>query len=152
MPPSEATRIDIRTLCAADIVAREDAFLRIAADIPSEYWTLANFLYDLPGKWNLSFAAWRWKDPIGYAILSRKSESRIHLHHFMIDSTQRGRGLGARMMCEIVARSSSAGAYRLTLKVKGMRARKFYQHHGFSKFGVDGNYTLLERALSRPMA
>ena len=72
MPLPDEARLELRTLSVDEIAAREDTFVGIAADVPGEYWTLAHLLRDLPEKWALSFAAWRERDPIGYAILSRK--------------------------------------------------------------------------------
>ena len=148
MPPPDDTKVEFLTLSVAEIAACEEAFVGIAADVPGEYWTLAHLLRDLPEKWALSFAAWREHDPIGYAILSRKTPGRIHLHHLMIAATQRGKGLGARMVGEIAVRSWSAGADRLTLKVKSSRARRFYRRHGFTQIGQDGHYAVLERTLA----
>ena len=52
------------------------------------------------------------------------------------------------MVEEMAARSSSAGAKLLTLKVKSPRARQFYRRHGFTQVGEDGCYYLLERNLT----
>ena len=71
----------LRTVSPGDILAYQKEFLAIATDIPGEYWSLQNFLVDLPAKWNLSFALWQKSLPVGYAILSQKSDNQVHLHH-----------------------------------------------------------------------
>ena len=50
---------NFRTVSPSDILTYQDEFLAIANDIPGEYWTLQNFLIDLPAKWDLSFALWQ---------------------------------------------------------------------------------------------
>ena len=107
-----------RTVSRIDILAYQHEFLAIAADIPGEYWTLQNFLIDLPSKWDLSFALWQKNLPIGYAILSKKSDYQVHLHHLMITRDHRARGWGTRMITEMSDRAEAAGATLLSLKAE----------------------------------
>ena len=46
----------LRTVSPGDILAYQKEFLAIAADITGEYWSLQNFLMELPAKWDISFA------------------------------------------------------------------------------------------------
>jgi len=112
-----------------------ETFLAIAADQPSEYWTSEHFLMNVPGKWRLSFAVdtAAGAGPIGYAILSQPTAQRVHLHHFMLAPSNRGAGLGTRMLSECARRATEAGAEVLTLKVsrEATRAVAFYETFGF---------------------
>jgi len=119
-----------------------DAFVALAAD--ADDWTPANFLADLPDKWRLSFAVWKGKRPIAYAILSREAEGHVHLHHFMVAKAWRDRAVGARMLKEVERR---ARADRLTLKVhrSNTRAIRFYQERGLALTDTSGEYWWMER-------
>ncbi|MGD9537693.1 MAG: WbqC family protein [Alphaproteobacteria bacterium] len=145
-----ASGIEFRPLDAESFLKDVEAFLAIAADVPGEYWTRENFLTPLPEKWPLSFAAYDSATPIAYAVLSRKSPARAHLHHLMVAPSHRGRGLGARMVGEMAARAREAGAAALTLKSTAPRAEAFYRRHGFFRIGTDNGIALLARRLDRP--
>lgn len=140
-----APALDLRTLSPGEFVEHAEAFLAIAADVPGEYWGAENFLRDLPDKWRLSFAAWDGSDPVGYAVLSRKAPTHVHLHHFMIAAGYRGAGLGTRMVGEMVERARSSGALSLTLKVNDARAESFYRRNDFQEVDREGEYLVLER-------
>lgn len=148
-PASHGEEPKIRSLSPKDISTFADAFVGIAADQPDEYWHTTHFLLDLPDKWTLSFAAWHGGQPVGYAILSRKSHDAVHLHHFMLAANYRGHGLGPRMLDEMEARARHASAKKLTLKVstENDRARKFYERAGFVDSGAAAGYRLLEKRL-----
>ncbi len=146
--------VELRTLDALSIESRADSFVAIAADIPGEYWTKEHFLVERPGKWRLSFAAWDGDTPIAYAVLSQLDAGRVHLHHFMVARAHRARGLGRRMLAEMLARARASGAARLTLKVLSgnERAIAFYRAHGLHPVGQEGEYAVLERALGAAVA
>lgn len=139
-----------RTLQRADIETFPDAFVAIAADQPGEYWTKAHFMRDLPGKWSLSFAVWSDGLPIAYAILSAKGMGHAHLHHFMVASTHRGSGLGARMAAEMERRVLDGRFSRLTLKAVRDNARSlgFYERLGYRRLADEGDYAVLEKRLT----
>ena len=125
--------------------------LAIGADVPGEYWQREHFLCDLPGKWMLSFAAWHEDRLVAYAVLSRKSDERVHLHHLMVAHDWRGRGLGGRMVDEMFRRCRAAGAEELTLKVHAGngRAKSFYLRSGFREEWKEGEYLLLTRQVEQ---
>ncbi len=127
----------IRTLTKAELTRNMAAFVALAADVDD--WTAANFLADLPEKWRLSFAIWKGKSPIAYAILSRRAEGHVHLHHFMIAKDWRRRTVGTQMLEEVKRR---AGPDRLTLKVHYANAAaiRFYQERGFTPTERRGEY------------
>jgi GNAT superfamily N-acetyltransferase len=145
-----ASAIEFRPLDAEAFIRDAEAFLAIASDVPGEYWTRENFLAPLPEKWPLSFAAYDGVRPVAYAVLSRKSPTRVHLHHLMVAPACRGCGLGARMVAEMAARAREAGAEALTLKSTAPRAETFYRRQGFFRIGADNGLALLARRLDRP--
>ena len=132
----------IRTLSADDVRAHLDAILAVAADVEGEQWSCENFLRELPGKWDLSFALWSAEGlPVAYAVLSRK-ERDAHIHHFMVAAGLRGEGLGAGMLCEAECRAALMKCRRLTLKVAkaNIGAQRFYTGHGFGNDSREGDY------------
>ena len=124
-------------------------FLEIAEDIPGEYWAEENFKQHLPEKWKLSFALILKGLPVGYAIASRKSESDVHLHHFMVHRDWRGNACGGMMLQELEKRARASGAARLTLKVMtgSDAAKQFYTRHGCQLYECGKKYDLFEKAL-----
>lgn len=149
----ELAGITFRTLAADTVKTYLVSLLSIGADVPGEYWERENFLRDLPGKWQLSFAGWSGTQPVAYAILSRKSEAQIHLHHLIVGKNWRGRGLGRRMVDEIFHRCRTAGAEKLTLKVhaRNERAKSFYVRSGFREERSEGEYLLLVREFEQTL-
>jgi ribosomal protein S18 acetylase RimI-like enzyme len=147
--------IILRTISPRDILAHQEEFVAIAADVPGEYWSLQNFLMELPAKWDLSFALWQNGLPIGYAILSQKPDNQAHLHHLMINHAHRAKGWGTRMITEMIARARAAGATLLTLKAERSNADalRFYSRNGFSRQAEDGDFVVLAASLdSTPVA
>ena len=140
----------IRQLTRDVIAASVDRFLDIARDVPGEYWREEHFLLDLPEKWRLSLGAWQDMEPVGYAIVSRKPDSTAHLHHFMIASNQRRRGLGTQLLSAMIAKCHQAGCIGVSLKLahQNAGAQRFYQRHGFSKAGDVGGYQIMRLNLA----
>ena len=141
--------IVIRPLHRDQLAACVDQFITVARDVPGEYWVAKHFLLDLPEKWLLSLAAWLAEQPIGYAMLSRRSADTAHLHHFMVAVDQRGRGLGARLLAAAIERCRKHHCTEMSLKVDAGNtdAQRFYRQHGFEFTGVDGNYWTMRRRL-----
>jgi GNAT superfamily N-acetyltransferase len=145
--------ITFRTLSPDFLRERERDLMRIASDQPDEYWTLQNFLIELPKKWLLSFGVFQDADFSGYVIASAKSPESIHVHHFMLRADRRGKGIGARMMAEAEVRCRAAGASRLTLKVKqsNQAAVQFYQKAGFLLSEEAQDYLCLHKPLRQSL-
>jgi ribosomal protein S18 acetylase RimI-like enzyme len=125
------------------------SLLSLAQDIEWEYWTLENLLAELPRKWELSLIALRDGVPVGYAIISRKPQS-FHLHHLIVGQSERGSGLGARLLQRMLDDASKAGAEQFTLKVlkSNTRAIEFYLRHGFERGELQQNgYLNMQRAV-----
>src|SRR5690606_29191462 len=110
-------------------------YIAVSADVSP--WTAQQFLRDLPGKWDLSFALWSDR-PIGYCILSWRN-GRIHINQFMVAPSARGCGCGAVMLGEAVAR----GARSLKVHPDNTGAIRFYRRHGWTEAGRENGYLLM---------
>ena len=139
----------IRSLTPSDVECHEAEMLAIAADVPGEHWTRANFQVDLPEKWHLSFVVFVASRPVAYAITSRKESNRAHLHHFMVGASYRGKELGRAMIEEVERRARQIGCTRLTLKVgtDNLGAQRFYARYGYARYGRDGTHLELDKEL-----
>ena len=140
----------IRPLSRVELVKSIDDFIAVAKDVPGEYWSREHFLLELPEKWRLSLAAWIADRPVGYAIISRKSESVAHLHHFMVVPDQRGKGLGEAMLEKAIRKCVGGGCSEMTLKVaaESKDAQRFYRRNDFETSGEPGPYLLMRRAIA----
>ena len=140
---------DIRPLPREEIAARIDDFVAVAKDVPREYWTQEHFLRELPQKWQLSLAAWLGNRPVGYAILSRRTRQRAHLHHFMVAGDLRRQGLGEALLNAAICNCTRLGYAEISLKVAiaSEGAQRFYRRHGFAVSGGDGAYREMLRSL-----
>lgn len=141
--------LHVKTLTASDARRNIDELIAVAADVPGEYWTKEHFLADLPQKWRLSFTVWECSFLAGYAILSQKTLGHVHLHHLMVSKRSRNRGLGKRMVDEIISRCGAVMGRRLTLKTQRANcgAIRFYQRCGFDETDVSGDYVVMTKAL-----
>lgn len=133
--------------------ARHHAEALIALNAASEWddWTVDHLLADRPGKWRLSGLACEGSDPVGFAVASRR-DADVHLHHLVVASRMRGRGVGASLVERLEANARRIGADRLTLKVwqANTRAQRFYARLGFEVDPVEvtEGYVLMARDLS----
>ena len=140
--------VQIGAVDAEAIAQHAQTFVAIAADVPGEYWGVDNLLVDLPRKWELSAAAWAEGRPVGYAVVSWK-RSGPHLHHLMVASSWRNRGLGSQLIADIERRANAAGASTLSLKVgrSNLAALRFYQRLGYRITSEDDEHLELLRVL-----
>jgi len=114
----------------ADLIA-------ISADVSP--WCEAEFLYELPQKWSLSFTAHTDK-LVGYCILSHKFSGRTHIHQFMVTADMRGNQVGCAMLCEAVSRTGIERTLSLKVHKTNTVARRFYLQNGFRFEREDGDY------------
>lgn len=147
---SKTSLVSIRPLSREQVVSRIDDFVTIAADVPGEYWTEQHFLAELPEKWSLSLAGWVGENPVGYAMVSQKTERVAHLHHFMMRADQRGTGLGSLLLQALERQCRSHGYKQLSLKVSiaNDQAVRFYERHGFAMSDLAGDFHVMQKALA----
>jgi len=143
------TEVTFKTLSADIVRCNLAAFIAVASDIPGEYWAAENFLAERPEKWRFSYYACRDDELAGYAILSRKAESCVHLHHFMVARAHRNQGLGDRMVGEFLSRCQAAHVGSVTLKTQRTNsgAIRFYDRFGFKKIACEGEYIVMAKLL-----
>ena len=104
-----------------------DDLLAMSSDSTWDDWTRENLLSDREGKWELSLAS-DGTVPVGWAIASR-TELGVHLHHVVVASGHRSRGVGAALVRRLL---DTAAPGVLTLKVhpENPRAAAFYERLG----------------------
>jgi len=146
---SEAADLRIAQLTRPLLERLLAPIMRIAEDVPGEYWSADHFLAHRPAKFELSLIALRGGAPVGYAIVSANEPGRAHLHHLMVSRDARGTGLGSRLLGASMSSARLHGADRYTLKVARANegARRFYERHGFTEAVGSGEYILLTRLL-----
>ena len=134
--------VRIETLTPEFVRSRIDDFLDIASDVDGEYWREENFLYELPEKWRLSLVVVDADRPVGYAIVSRRSPERAHLHHFMVHREFRSGGIGANLADRMEFIAAKAGASWLSLKVAIANdgAQRFYAARDYREEERDDCY------------
>jgi ribosomal-protein-alanine N-acetyltransferase len=151
MTPLEEN-IEFKTLTRDFLKKNINEIIKIGSDLQDEYWGQQHFLMDLSKKFTLSFVA-RDKNGkfLAYAICSMKARQHGHLHHFIVDSSFRGKGLGSLIMQEIINRMKQSSAKKLTLKVdsKNIRGIEFYENYGFIVCGTVKNYACYEKKLEK---
>ncbi len=108
----------------------------IDADMLGEPWGQAQWLMDLPSKWELSWVLLREARPIGFLIASRK-ESALHIHRLAVAANERGKGWGGVLMANAARRALEQGCPNITLKVHQANtgAIAFYTRLGFTALG-----------------
>lgn len=110
-------------------------------------WTKDNILKDLNLKWTLSQLAFVEEKLVGFAFVSKKTESSCHLHRIIIDSAYRNSKykLGSKLLENL--KSTLCKNYNfLTLCVSkdNAAAIAFYQKHKFEHiWNIESDLLLL---------
>lgn len=136
----------ISPLTAELAAQRADDLIAMTVGSDWDNWTADNLLADRAEKWERSLIAWSGEDIVGWAVASRTGEG-VHLHHIVVGTQARRRGVGGRLMAALIAASRDCG--RLTLKVHPTNtdALRFYRRLGFTEEGTsDTGYVRLARA------
>ena len=78
---------------------------------------------------------------IGYTI-GYLEAATFHLATLAIVRSQRGRGRGSNLLCEVLQHASELGCDRCTLEVRGLNqeARRLYGRHGFTAAEIRRDY------------
>jgi ribosomal protein S18 acetylase RimI-like enzyme len=83
-------------------------------------------------------------EPAGRLYVDRRA-NEIHVVDIALLPEHRGRGLGTRLMREVLAEADAAGT-RVTIYVERFNpALRLYERLGFSRISEEGVYLLLER-------
>jgi ribosomal protein S18 acetylase RimI-like enzyme len=96
-------------------------------------WTKDNFLYELPRKWEFSFAAYENDKLNGFCIASNKISDTYYIHLIFISVVARGKALGTQMIEHAKGIAKKAGVNKIELRCPETNAEAilFYEKAGF---------------------
>lgn len=97
-------------------------------------WNVDNFMYELPKKWEFSFAFYADTELAGFCFASNKIETVYYIHLLFISDNFRGKSLGAEMIthCKKIAMGNGIRKIELRCPESNTGALAFYTRTGFS--------------------
>jgi ribosomal protein S18 acetylase RimI-like enzyme len=104
-----------------------------------ERWHKVHFQMEMPGKWFYSRVALDERGvAVGFAVASQKPQG-IHIHRIAVSESQRGRGIGRRLLGAVAGVAHERGITAMTLKVarQNTQAIRFYDQLGFVESARD---------------
>lgn len=109
-----------------------ERLLEIDAGTLGEDWSPVHFEMDLPNKWKISRAVLSEGKIVGFLIASQKDE-RFHIHRLAVQYDFRSRGVGQRLVKDLIDQARVDGVGFITLKVQENNASaiRFYAHLNF---------------------
>ena len=124
------------------MIKNMDKFLAIEKNwinIGEESWREENFLFELPLKWELSFAAEKNDLIMGYLIGSEYNKGLSRIHKLIVDSQHHGSGIGKKLINQYFAICLKKGIEKSELKalVENNLANRFYGKRGYLKIGEE---------------
>lgn len=122
-------------------------FKKLSKDQLWDYWDYENFIYELPGKWEMSFYLEINNNIIGYCINSIKHDC-VWLHHIIIDEFSRNKGIGNIILKELERRTKEKTIFQeigLKVGVDNYLAQKFYSKAGFEIEKCDKDYITMKK-------
>ena len=134
--PHQDLDLELQPLSRSKLIEHLSQLEVIDAKTLGEPWGQAQWLLDVPSKWELSWLLLCEKQPIGFVIASRK-ESALHIHRLAVAAEERCKGLGKLLMAAAARRALEQGCAVITLKVQrtNMGAISFYTRLGFTASG-----------------
>lgn len=96
-------------------------------------WTKDNFLYELPKKWQFSFAAYEGTRLTGFCFASNKITGVYYIHLLFIASSERGKSFGGKMIehAKKIALDNNIHSIELRCPETNQTALAFYKKQGF---------------------
>src|SRR4051812_14355075 len=133
--------------------ANLDEFLSIDRDFPGGSWSAANFLAELPRKWELSIALVIENTMAGFIIASKK-EDAVHIHRFTLRTDSRSRGFGEQLLREFAHHCKRLNEFSISLKVASdnLQAISFYKKHLFKEVSPLEKNILMTKELKKIVA
>lgn len=100
-------------------------------------WKQKNFMYDLPLKWQCSFAIYDNDTVAGFCVSSKKADDNYYIHLLFVDDLQRGKGIGSKMIKEALRRAAYLELPAVALRCPSYNeaAKSFYLREGFYEEG-----------------
>ena len=122
-----------RTLTKEELKRNMKSFMKIIEGWKYSLWTEENFLYELPKKWDYSFAVYEKDELIGFCIASGKIEAVYYIHLFFLSEKARGRSAGEAMIQHARQVAMRNGVSRIELRCPESNtvALAFYHKTGF---------------------
>jgi [ribosomal protein S18]-alanine N-acetyltransferase len=119
--------VTIRPMTEADL----DQVMELEKAIFANPWRRSFFLSDLGRSQGLVVVAEEDAVILGYAVAWGTEET--HLANLAVSEHERGKGVGGRLLDEVIAfaRRSKAQSMYLEVRVSNTVARKFYSERGF---------------------
>ena len=104
-------------------------------------WTRAMFMSELGRPGTLDLVADRGGDVLAYVMVSRYADV-WHILNLCVRESQRGRGLGGRMLDELFVRADRRAhlGFTLEVRVSNATAIRLYRRKGFLEHGVRPAY------------
>ena len=129
--------MEIRQITRCELNAGVTSYLRLVEKWRYCKWGTGNFLYDLPSKWNLSFAVIKAEKLAGFCFASDK-KGVYYIHLFYLDPDYQGQGYGTAMVryAMDLARYHALKAIELRCPMSNNEALRFYQKNGFKTINL----------------
>src|ERR1041384_563636 len=74
-----------------------NTFLKLIEGFEYLDWKAENFLYELPKKWDFSFAVFDDNKLVGFCMASNKISDVYYMHFTFLSEETRGKGLGKKV-------------------------------------------------------
>lgn len=135
----ELEKREIATIVTLDknlIERYKGRILELDKLIPITRWDIESFLREMPSKWELSYAALKKNEMIGFIIASilRDKESKVaFLHRIAVENKFQREGIGSHVVRRLFKDCRKEKISRVELRVykNNWQARKFYEKLGF---------------------
>jgi ribosomal protein S18 acetylase RimI-like enzyme len=140
--------LNFRILDKSYMESHVDVFLQLVKGWEYCTWERNNFLYDLPRKWDFSFAGFQDESLSSFCIASNKISDAYYIHLFFVSPESRGRRTGREMIAHAERIALQHGIKRIELRCpeKNAGALAFYRKEGFVE------QSLLQDEVSGPEA
>ena len=128
-----------------DLFTKEINFLlEIDRETIGQPWTIENFLYEAPQKWETSYLLYDSGILCGFCVCSL-NEMTLHIHRIAISNTYRSRGYGSRFLKFIFEKANNFNCEFVTLKVSvnNERACNLYKQLGLKIVSADDQNYLM---------
>jgi ribosomal protein S18 acetylase RimI-like enzyme len=125
-----------------------EAFINLVDDWKYCTWKKENFLYELPKKWDLSFAIYEENNLEGFCFASNKIIDVYYIHLIFVSDKSRGKSFGKKMIERAIELAKQNNLPRIELRCpeSNTGALDFYKKKGFK------TVSLLKDAVSGPEA